>query len=282
MSHDPAQEQARLTLLTEAELEIEGVLTEASNLTVRTWLGEAAGPAERPRAVYKPVRGTAPLRDFDARTLAAREVSAYRVSQAGGWHLVPPTVLRDGPLGIGSVQWWIEDSRADAQPGGRLLDVVRRHELPDGWLPVVAAEDEEGRPVVVAHADREDLASLAVLDVVLNNADRKGGHVTLDTEGRMWAFDHGLTLHEQDKLRTVLWGWAGDPLPETDVAHLQVLADRLGEPGEEPGGGLARELTSLLGGAEVEVLVSRVEQLLADGTFPMPPADRYPLPWPVW
>lgn len=289
MSPALVEQRARERLLLDADLQVEGLLTEASNVTVRAWLGggdegqDAAGDGVstggepvRHRAVYKPVTGSTPLRDFDSRTLPAREVAAYLVSRAGGWHLVPPTVLRDGPLGLGSAQWWIEGVWGDAG-NGPLLDVVAPPDLSPGWLPVVQVEDERGAPYVVAHADRPDLASMAVLDAVLNNADRKGSHLALDPTGRLWGFDHGLTLHTQDKLRTVLWGWAGDPLPPRDLARLATLDTLLRAPSA-----LRDRLDTLVGEGDRDALHERVCRLTSTGRHPLPPRTRQPLPWPIW
>lgn len=289
MTCDPVRHRVLLARLHEADLEVEGLLSEASNVTVRAWLGAESPSTVRERVVYKPVRGARPLHDFDARTLAAREVAAYRVSRAGGWHVVPPTVLRDGPLGIGSVQWWVDgpaslgaatpDQEVDQQveASESLLDLFGPRQVPAGWRTVVRAQDESGRPLVVAHADRSDLRSLAVLDAVLNNADRKGAHLVLDGAGRVWAVDHGLCFHTQDKLRTVLWGWAGEPLAPGDLARLQALDTQLAD-----GSLLRADLDALLDPDEVLVLRVRIARLLRDGALPVPPSTRYPLPWPIW
>lgn len=268
------------TALTSRELEVEGVLTDASNLTARVTLTDEAGAATGVRGLYKPIRGEAPLRDFPTGTLGHREVAAYQVSVAGGWDLIPPTVLRDGPLGRGSVQLWVDWEAAGRQPGEGLLEAFPADDVPDGWLPLVHGEDAAGRPVVVAHADAPDLASLAVLDLVLNNADRKGAHLVRDADGHLWGFDHGLTLHREDKLRTVLWGWAGRPLPAEDVPRLERLADTLEstDTGRQTGPALAE----LISPEEHQALIGRVSTLLADPVFPELPTDRYPLPWPLW
>lgn len=251
-----------------SRLEIRGRLASASNLTCLVSL-EGGGAA-----VYKPVSGTRPLHDFDTSTLAAREVAAYRLSEAGGWHVVPVTVLREGPLGPGSVQWWVD---TEGPPGEGLVQVAAAEEVPEGWLPVLRGEDELGTPVVVAHADRPDLAGVAVLDVLLNNADRKAAHLLLDPADRLWACDHGLCLHEHDKLRTVLWGWHGRPVPAQDLQRLRRVRAALaaGEP-------LRRDLEELVGAEEVRALTGRVTGLLARPVMPDPPAGRYPLPWPIW
>jgi uncharacterized repeat protein (TIGR03843 family) len=290
-------QQEREHLLREATLVVEGVLRDASNLTLRVLLqvgSESAesSPAESPsiasspgeddgeqlRAVYKPMRGERPLHDFPAGSLAGREVAAYLISAAGSWDLVPPTVLRDGPLGPGSVQWWIDQPEdVLATPWAGVVDVVRPREVRPGWLPVVQAEDADGEPLVVVHADEAAVASLAVLDCVLNNADRKGSHLLRDDDGRLWGIDHGIGLHVDDKLRTVLWGWAGHQLPQADAARLAVLEQRLATDPE-----LKAELGAVITTVEVSALLCRVRNLLENGTFPRPPGDRYPLPWPLW
>ena len=258
-------------------MHIEGALTEASNVTLRVQFIVDDEPSEH-RAVYKPIEGERPLPDFPHRTLAYREVAAYVISELGGWGLVPKTILRDGPLGMGSVQIWQEvPDQVAALPASGLMDVIAAGVLPDGWLSVLEAEDQRGQPLSVVHRDDATLASLAVLDVVLNNADRKAAHIAVDEQGRIWAFDHGLIGHVEPKLRTVLWGWAGKELPDADVARLEVLLDRLGVDSEADTG-----LESLLSGSELAALRQRVEDLLEAGEFPDVPFGRYPLPWPLW
>lgn len=258
-----------------APMHIEGALTEASNVTLRVQFIVDDEPSAH-RAVYKPIQGERPLPDFPDRTLAYREVAAYVISELGGWHVIPTTILRDGPLGMGSVQVWhdVPDEIASL-PASGLMDVISAGVVPDGWLSVVDAEDHRGRPLSVVHRDDEKLASLAVLDVVLNNADRKAAHIALDGDGHLWAFDHGLIGHVEPKLRTVLWGWAGQELPAADVTRLAVLLDRLTGDGDTG-------LESLLAGSELTALRHRVEALLESGEFPDVPYGRYPLPWPLW
>lgn len=255
-------------------LQVEGVLTDASNLTARVLVLDEAGVPTGERGLYKPVQGEAPLRDFPDGTLGRREVAAHLISQAGGWDLIPLTVLREGPLGLGSVQHWVDWEEAGHQPGQGLLEAFPASEVPPGWLTVVHGEDAEGAPVAVAHRDSPDLASMAVLDVVLNNADRKGAHLVRNAQGRLWGFDHGLTLHVEDKLRTVLWGWAGQPLPAQDLTRLQQFHDHLAA-GAPP-------IRELISDQEFTALTRRVAALLADPVFPSLPTDRYPLPWPLW
>lgn len=258
---------ARCEVLRTAELTVEGRILQASNATL---LATFDHDGATHRAVYKPVAGERPLPDFPTGTLAAREVAAHLISEAGGWGVIPPTVLRDGPYGPGSVQWWVDQSEDQlADPAHGLVEVMAPEDLPEGWLPVVEGEDEASRPVVVAHADDPDLASVAVLDVVLNNADRKAGHLTRGVDGRLAAFDHGLTCHVEDKLRTVLWGFAGRELPVRERTRLEGLDTVLG-------------LSELLTEEEIEAVCARARELLAAGTFPSPPPGRYPLPWPLW
>ena len=260
--------------LTSADLQVEGVLSDASNLTARVLILDDDGAPTGQRALYKPVQGEAPLRDFPDGTLGRREVAAHLISVAGGWDLIPLTLLRDGPLGPGSVQRWVDWEGAGTQPGQGLLEVFTASAVPPGWLTVVHGEDAQGAAVAVAHRDSPELASMAILDAVLNNADRKGAHLVLDAQGHLWGFDHGLTLHVEDKLRTVLWGWAGEPVPEQDLARLRQLRDHL-----VAGAAQIRELISA---PEVTALGQRVESLLTAAVFPALPTDRYPLPWPLW
>lgn len=192
------------------------------------------------------------------------------MSEAGGFGLVPQTVLRDGPVGVGSVQRWVGEP---AEPLGEVVDIVLRAQLTPGWVVGFEAEDLVGREVVVAHRDSPAVRSMAVLDVVLNNTDRKGGHLALDAAGRLWGFDHGLVCHAEPKLRTVLWGFAGEPLAAEDVARLGSLRAALDGP-------LLPELSTLLTTEEVEALTRRTDRLLAAGLHPHPPRHRYGIPWP--
>lgn len=271
------QEDEALDLLTRLTLEPVGALPQASNLTVLVDLTDAQGRPTGHRAVYKPVRGERPLHDFPSGTLASREVAAYLLSRAGGFDLVPPTVLREGPFGPGSVQWWVEqDEERLADPSAGLVDVFPADALPEeGWLPVVTGEDEDGTPFVIAHADDPRLRSMALLDALINNADRKAAHLTLDTEGRLRGFDHGVCLHEEDKLRSVLWGWAGDPLTETD--RVATDAVRSAATAQD-----VPALAGMLSAAELSALGERCAAVLRADALPLPPPGRYPLPWPLW
>lgn len=253
-----------IEILTRGELEPEGRLVDASNTTLRCWVTLDGVSL---RCVYKPVTGERPLWDFPDGTLAGREISAYLVSAATGWELVPPTVYRDGPLGPGACQLWIEEA---AEPP---VGFVPADELPAGWHRIADAEDTTGQPYVLAHADDPRLARMAVFDAVVNNADRKGGHVLAAETGALYGVDHGLCFHVEPKLRTVLWGWAGTPLPEPTAPVLARLAEELDGP---LGASLAAHLTR----AEVAALADRVAGLRDGGRFATP-NPRWPaVPWP--
>ncbi|MEU1895358.1 SCO1664 family protein [Streptomyces pristinaespiralis] len=256
-----------LTLLAKGELTVRGRLREASNAVLYC---AVSYEGEEAHCVYKPIAGERPLWDFPDGTLAQREVAAYEVSQATGWGLVPPTVLRDGPYGQGMVQLWIE-----ADPEAALLALVEDEEPGEGWKAVGFADVGEGRTALLVHADDPRLRRLAVLDAVINNGDRKGGHLLPTTDGTLYAIDHGVTFNVDDKLRTLLWGWAGEPLPTEAVAALTTLATALAD-----GGTLATRLAELLTAAEVAALSGRVAALLRSGTHPVPSGDWPAIPWP--
>jgi uncharacterized repeat protein (TIGR03843 family) len=256
-----------LTLLAKGDLTVRGRLREASNAVLYC---AVSYEGEEAHCVYKPIAGERPLWDFPDGTLAQREVAAYEVSQATGWGLVPPTVLRDGPYGQGMVQLWIE-----ADPEAALLALVEDEEPGEGWKAVGFAEVGEGRTALLVHADDPRLRRLAVLDAVINNGDRKGGHLLPTADGTLYAIDHGVTFNVDDKLRTLLWGWAGEPLPAEAVTALTTLATALAD-----GGTLATRLAELLTPAEVAALSGRVAALLRSGTHPVPSGDWPAIPWP--
>jgi uncharacterized repeat protein (TIGR03843 family) len=255
-----------LAALTHGEMEIEGRLVDASNTTLRVVVSHDGVEV---RGVYKPVRGERPLWDFPTGTLAGREVGAYLVSEALGWNLVPPTIPRDGPYGPGSVQLWLDE--LDEPPVG----FVAADEMPDDWFGIAAARDDDGRAYVLGHGDTPDLARLALFDAVVNNADRKGGHV-LAFQDRLYGVDHGVCFHAEPKLRTVLWGFAGKPIP--DDLRLRLSEVDLGAIGL--GIDMGTGLGPLLSEVEIEALRDRVGALTALGVYPMPDPDRHVIPWP--
>ncbi len=265
-SADPvADAAAAAEVISCGELSVTGRLPDASNLTL---LADATLDGLTVACIYKPVRGERPLWDFPDGTLAERERAAFVVARAAGWDCVPLTVLRDGPYGTGMVQRWIEG--ADPED---VVDLVPVRKVPKGWLPVLRAVDVDGADVAVVHADSPALALLAGFDVVVNNADRKGSHVLPTAEGRIYGVDHGLTFHTDDKLRTILWGWAGRALPDEVTDGVLRLRRELD-------GNLGEELVALLTLTEIRALRDRLDAMDRTRKFPKAPAHRTPIPWP--
>ncbi|MGQ5227230.1 SCO1664 family protein [Streptomyces sp. MN3] len=262
-----ATDPAAAELLVRGELTVRGRIREASNAALYCTVTHEDREAA---CVYKPVAGERPLWDFPDGTLAGREAAAYEVSRATGWDLVPPTVLRDGPYGEGMCQLWIETG-----PGAELLALVDGEEPELGWKAIGFAEVGEGRTALLVHADDDRLRRLSVLDAVINNADRKGGHLLPTADGRLYGIDHGVTFNTENKLRTLLWGWAGEPLPEEALDVLERLRDALA-----PSGLLTAALTPLITPAEIDATRARVDALLASGTHPEPGTDWPAIPWP--
>ncbi|GAA2261807.1 phosphatidylinositol kinase [Streptomyces ruber] len=258
-------------LLAKGELTVRGRIREASNAALYCTVVQGEREAA---CIYKPVAGERPLWDFPDGTLAGREVAAYEVSEATGWGLVPPTVLRDGPYGEGMCQLWIEP---DPEPGpdDGLLALVDGEEPGEGWKAIGFAEVGEGRTALLVHADDERLRRLAVLDAVINNADRKGGHLLPAAGGRLYGIDHGVTFNTENKLRTLLWGWAGEPLTAEATGVLATLREGLAD-----GGPLAATLSELITGAELDATRARVDALLASGRHPEPGGEWPAIPWP--
>ncbi|MEU6272139.1 SCO1664 family protein [Streptomyces populi] len=266
----PSRSVTTAELLARGELKVRGRIREASNAVLYCSVSYEGREAH---CVYKPVAGERPLWDFPDGTLAQREVAAYEVSEATGWGLVPTTVLRDGPYGEGMCQVWIEPS-ADGDGDG-LLALVEGEEPAEGWKAIGFAEVGEGGTALLVHADDARLRRLAVLDAVINNADRKGGHLLPAQEGRLYGIDHGVTFNAENKLRTLLWGWAGEPLTGEALEVLASLRDALA-----PGAPLATRLAELVTAVEVEATRARVEAMLASGKHPEPSGDWPAIPWP--
>ncbi len=235
----PATEAEVATLLTEGVLDLEGRLMAASNVTL---IGAIRTDTLAGECVYKPVAGERPLWDFPDGTLAGREISAFLVSEATGWRIVPPTLLREGPFGPGMVQLWM-----DADATIDLSEFVRR--------------------------DVPGLRRMAVFDAVVNNADRKGGHIIPMADGHVYGVDHGICFSPDPKLRTLLWRWAGKPLPIEALTVLEKLAEDLR-------GDLGEQLHEHLTRREVRRTEQRVAELLRTQLHPQPSGDWPALPWP--
>ena len=261
--------KALIQALTSGELEVEGRLIGASNGALRCLV--PITPDSSVRCVYKPVAGERPLWDFPQDTLSKREVASYEMSEALGLHVVPPTVWRTkGPVGPGMCQVWI-DQVTEMQ----LVTVLPGGEDLTNWHHVFDGSDEYGGVVSLVHARDATLQKVALLDAVINNADRKGGHLLVDEKQRVWAIDHGVSFSTEEKLRTVLWGWAGMSIPDDLAAPVAALREMLSA-------GIPESVTGWLSTDEVESLEMRIKGLLADGTFPVPSADWPAIPWPVF
>jgi uncharacterized repeat protein (TIGR03843 family) len=231
-----------LRILADGDLDVVGRFNWSSNYT---FFAQVSCEGQQIQAVYKPSQGERPLWDFPHGTLAAREVAAYLTSRALNWNLVPPTVLRrDGPAGPGSLQLYVDTQ-------------TERH-----YFTFTQSEKQRLRPVVV-------------FDLLVNNADRKGGHVLLSPEGDLHLIDHGLCFHKEDKLRTVLWDFIGEPIPDNLLADVLSFQERLKN---DPA--LFADYSELLSQLEIEALIRRVDRLLLERTFPGPGPGR-PYPYPL-
>jgi hypothetical protein len=228
-----------LRLLHDGELEVEGRLIDASNATLYCSVALDGVVAA---CVYKPIAGERPLWDFPEGTLAGREVSAYLVSAATGWDVVPPTVMRDGPYGPGMCQLWID-------------------------------VDESVDLGILARSTIEPLRRMSVFDAVINNADRKGGHLLPVADGHVYGVDHGVCFSEDDKLRTLLWHWRGNRLTEEAMGVLVGLREGMNG---ELGCALSEHLTQ----REVLATRRRIDRLLSTKRHPQPNGDWPAMPWP--
>jgi hypothetical protein len=222
-------------VITEGELDVEGRFVDASNATL---FALAKLGSHEVKVIYKPIAGERPLWDFPDGNLAQRERAAYLLSEALGLHIVPFTILREGPFGVGSVQEWIE-------------------------------MDEEFDVVAFASADTQELRKMVLLDAIINNTDRKYGHILVDSHGSVFGCDHGVTFHTDPKLRTVLWQWAGD---EFTIEEISVLKKSI-EIAESI-------LSGLITKDEIQALLQRSSEMIESGTFPYPSEEWPAIPWP--
>lgn len=220
------------------DLEVTGRLVDASNATL---YATCTYQEKSMPVIYKPIAGERPLWDFPDGNLAQREFAAYIVSDIGGFGVVPPTVLREGPFGQGMVQQWIDiDENVD------LAEFYR--------------------------TENPELRKMALFDAVVNNTDRKIGHLLPRPDGSVLGCDHGVTFHEEDKLRTVLWQWAGKPFHESEIALLNDLLQVISNS--------AHQFLELITEVEFEALQSRIRRLLDEKSFPLPSDDWPAVPWP--
>lgn len=250
MDMDPVRLQCRQNIiaprqeiLTQGTIVVEGLLPYSSNYTLLVWVEHQGNTI---RAVYKPCRGERPLWDFPQGTLYRREVAAYIVSEALGFYFVPPTIVCDGPFGIGALQLFM-----DHDPEAHILTMIREN-IYD-----------------------EDLLRLAAFDYLINNADRKSGHALKGRDGCLWAIDHGICFHEEIKLRTILWDFVGLPLPPDVIQALQAFKKELLHPEHL----CMQQLSQLLDRDEIEALRQRLNALLRSGFYPEPGVGMN-IPWP--
>jgi uncharacterized repeat protein (TIGR03843 family) len=237
------EKESIITTLQQGDVTIKGEFAWGSNYT---FLAEVKANGEKILSVYKPSRGERPLWDFPPASLACRETAAYLVSEALGWRLVPPTVLReDAPIGPGSLQLFID------------------HDPEIHYFNLSAADHQALRPVVL-------------FDLLVNNADRKASHLLFDQDHHLWLIDHGICFHAEDKLRTVIWDFVGEAIPENLLSDLRRFLDEL-----KPGKSLFKELQALLEPGEVTALIDRARHLIASGTYPDPSPDQRSFPWPL-
>ncbi len=234
----PLADDAAVELLRNGELEVLGRMPWSSNMTFLVDVRYPGAPVVQ--GVYKPLRGERPLWDFPA-GLHKREAAAFALSRTLGWDLIPPTVVRDGPLGEGSVQ-----------------------------LYVPTDYDEHYFTLREAPSHHRWLQRLCAYDFIINSTDRKGGHILLGDDGRLYAIDNGLAFHCEFKLRTVIWEWAGHPLPPEVAADMARLLED----------GLPRDVADLLAPLESEAVLARANALASAGCFPIDPSGRR-LPWPL-
>ena len=237
---DDSWVEKSISHLVGGELEITGRLVDASNATLFGVMHFEGASLE---VIYKPVAGERPLWDFPVGTLADREFAAFLLSDKLGMDLVPPTILRDGPAGLGMVQRWI--------------DVDESLDLGSYFAQ-----------------DREELRRLALFDAIINNTDRKIGHLLPDQNGHLFACDHGVTFHTEDKLRTVLWQWAGDALTDQEIETLDETLLFV----ESHAVLLSTHLTQ----EEIDATLRRISKLRSSGTMPLPSEDWPAIPWPAY
>lgn len=248
----------------DGELKIVGQLRDASNQTFY------CTDSSDKEFVYKPASGEKPLWDFPDGTLTVRELVAASVDSMLGWCLIPTTKwIEQGPMGPGMIQEWIDESDA-----ARPVNVFAPDEVPDDWLGILSAQDAQGNPLVLAHENSETLKRVAAFDAVVNNADRKAGHIMGTAHGKIWIIDHGVCFHHENKLRTVLWGWVDQELGGDLMSDLSNLRSTLGDWEES--------IDKFLLEHESVALRARLDRLLREGKFPIPSPEWPAIPWPVF
>ena len=243
---------------TQAPITVIGQLSNASNTTLLVEQNSR-------RFIYKPKLGERELWDFPTGTLYQRERAAFVLSQLLNWNLVPETHIVDGPHGIGIMQEWIE-AQVDQ------VDIFTPAQIPSDWISITSGVDETGNQVVLAHSKNEQLQLIALFDVLINNADRKAGHILTDSKSRLWAIDHGVTFNVEPKLRTVLWGWIDQSIAPERLLQIEKTMGLIND----------SELDNLLAPEEITELINRMELVLSEQKFPAPNPHWPAVPWPVF
>jgi len=235
--------QQSIDILAHGEIELKGQFVWGSNYTFLVYVQQHELPLQ---AVYKPVKGERELWDFPPETLAQREFGAFLVSEALGWHFVPATIIReDGPYGAGMLQLFIP-------------------------------HDPEKTYFSLTDDEKQRLKATAIFDIILNNADRKGSHLLYDRTGKLWVIDHGICFHQEPKLRTVIWDFIGEPIPENILADVRNLGKAVRKKGE-----LREKLQDLLLPGELSALSARIEGIVSHPIFPQPAENFRPFPYPL-
>jgi uncharacterized repeat protein (TIGR03843 family) len=233
---------AILLALQQGEITLQGQFLHGSNYT---FLSQLTYEGQLLNVVYKPTRGEQPLWDFPTGSLSKREVAAFKLSEAMGWELVPPTIYRrKGPLGSGSLQFYID-------------------------------HDDDYHYFNFNDADHERLRPTMLFDLLINNADRKGSHVMIDSDQHIWLIDHGVCFHVDDKLRTVIWDFASQPIPQVLLDDVSRLLPELQK--DQP---VYQDLLAYLRGDEIRAIEKRARKIINSGFFPRPPEERRAYPWP--
>lgn len=249
----------------DVSIEVQAQISQASNATFL-----CVDPASGKEYVYKPVQGERPLWDFPEGSLSGREIAASEMDRLVGWDLLPTTLwIPDGPFGQGMLQEWVQEIDSE-----RPVNLFSPGTVPAGWITVLSGETLNGEPVALAHANTESLQKLALFDAIINNSDRKAGHILATGTNRIFGIDHGVSFHEDDKLRTVIWGWAGMPIPPELLSTVEACFERLGS--------VYEPIDKWLNSTERAAFRLRIHNLIETKTYPLPSPHWPAIPWPVF
>ena len=256
----------KLDLLLSGEIEIEGLIPDSSNGALKVLVSD---DKQNIHAILKPEVSIRPLWDFPALDLNNREYATYLLDRELELNYVPETVMRNvNGIGNSLIQEWVEESDND------LIIVKSPDDIPEDYLKVLQGYDELNKLITLAHKDDRDLRNLCLFDLVINNADRKGGHLLMDSDHKMWAIDHGVSWHQESKIRTVLWGWIGADFNKEDLNLLEKAKDILQTWKEQEFDYLSK--------IEIGQAIIRTEELLKVNAFPQPGNQWPAVPWPIF